>query len=786
MTDPLAQLNPQQREAVTYAGGPLLVVAGAGSGKTRVITHRIAHLIAQRHVPHYAILAIAFTNQAAREMKTRAADLLEGSLTPEEISEMWVSTFHSACARILRRHADLLDYPDRFTIYDTADSTRTIKTVMQDLGLDTKRLPPKFFRDQISKAKNDLLSPEQLKDQAEERDIHDPEQTFQIFQNYQRVLRDCGAMDFDDLLVQTDTLLAQHPEILSRYQRRFQHVLIDEYQDTNKAQNSIVLRLCQSDGGNLCAVGDPDQSIFRFRGAEIGNIWQLEKTLPSIKTILLEENYRSTENILNSVNNIIQRNHNRFDRTLRPNKQPTPEDKKVVIHKALDDRAEAYWVANQIHRIFGENPFFDWSDFAILYRTKIQSLHFEQVFTQNEIPYKVVGNTGFFDRKEIRDTLAFIRAVVNPRDIQSINRIINYPPKGIGAKTLAKLTHFANSQDISLGEALNHAEKVGVSAKARVGIAEFVELCQAAEANFEQGPEYMLEQLLEQSGYLPNLRQQMEKELEDLPISQAAGQIDNIQHLLTLARDYETVADFIDYTVLLTSADETFDSIISGFDSAKNEKVSLMTVHAAHGLEFAVVFVVGMEEDIFPHKNSRGDLEDLEEERRLAYVALTRAKEQLFLTYAQARRLYNKIDFNPPSCFLEEAVGELDVDNKDFIQFLEAPNVTEFSFNLVGNEPVQDLDFSDSDEAASRGLEATSLTNTSNYSAADPSQNGTAHSAGESYSVNDEIEHKRWGKGVVLEVKGQGISEEIIVDFPKAGKKHLLVSAAPISKVIPD
>ncbi len=780
MTDPLAHLNPQQREAVTYAGGPLLVVAGAGSGKTRVITHRIAHLIAQRHVPHYAILAITFTNKAAREMKTRAADLLEGSLTPEEISEMWVSTFHSACTRILHRHADLLDYPDRFTIYDTADSTRTIKTVMQDLGLDTKRLPPKFFRDQISKAKNDLLSPEQLKDQAEERDIHDPEQTFQIFQNYQRVLRDCGAMDFDDLLVQTDTLLAQHPEVLSQYQRRFQHVLIDEYQDTNKAQNSIVLRLCQPDGGNLCAVGDADQSIYRFRGAKIGNIRQLETTLPKIKIVLLEENYRSTENILNSANNIIKHNPYRFERTLCPNKQPTPEDEKVTVFQARDGRSEAYWVAEQIHKIHRQNPHLSWSDFAVLYRTNAQSAQFEQAFTQDDIPYKVVGGIGFFERREVRDALAYIRAVANPRDVQSISRIINQPPKGIGAKTIAKLTSFAANRDIPLGQALTQASQAGVSAKARAGISEFVELCQTAEANFEFGPEYVLEQLLEQSGYLPNLRQQKEQELEDLPFSPAAGKIDNLHRLLSLARDYETVADFADYAALVTRVDETLDEIISGSSFGRDDKVSLMTVHGAKGLEFSVVFVAGMEEGIFPHKNSMGDPEDLEEERRLAYVAITRAKEQLFLTHAHARKLYSEVDCNPPSGFIEEVANNFYRQDSNFIQFLNERNGGQSSnIDSVWDDIKQTNSHFDSISDAEAPL----------YPTADLGQNGESHSsfsAGESYSVNDEIEHKRWGKGVVLEVKGQGISEEIIVDFPKAGKKHLLVSAAPISKVAPD
>ena len=833
--DLLEHLNPEQAEAVTYQGGPLLVVAGAGSGKTRVITHRIAHLVSQGQVPHYGLLAITFTNKAAREMKSRVADLLETTLSPADLDEMWVSTFHSACTRILHRHAGLLGYPDRFSIYDATDSTRAVKAVMEAMGLDTKRLTPKFFRDQISRAKNDLLSPEQLLDQAEERELYYPEETCEIYQRYQQLLKESGAMDFDDLLVQTDTLFRQHPETLSRYQRRFAHVLIDEYQDTNAVQNSIALRLAEG-SGNLCAVGDADQSIYRFRGARIGNINQLQKALPNLKLVLLEENYRSTQNILHVANNIIKHNPDRFDRTLRPHKPAAASDPKVTVFEAKDDRSEAHWVANRMHELLADNPQLNWSDFAVLYRTNAQSVLFEQAFTHHDIPYKVVGGIGFFDRKEVRDAMAFMRSVVNPRDAQSINRVINCPPRGIGAKTLTKLADFAANQDISYGEALLRCEEAGISAKARAGVKQFLELCQGAEANFERGPEEVLEQLLEQSGYLPALHQQMEKELADLPISAAAGQIDNLQRLLTVARDYDTVDDFVDYMALLTRVDETTESlglgpggggggIAGGGSTGPSHQASLMTVHAAKGLEFEVVFLAGLEDNVFPHRNSMQDPAELEEERRLAYVACTRAKQQLSVSYAQYRRQYTETEFNLPSRFIGEMVGDIHGDNNEFAQFTKGQNANWADDFAAGYQPRKrragktsyaDADHGydhdhDHDGAADSDLDpdpdydsdpdpdpdysTDSYSRSyghsgSNGSSHDPTNNpshshpnGSASYSGEPLCVDDQIEHQRWGRGVVKEVKGQGVSEEIVVEFPEAGLKHLLVSAAPISKV---
>ena len=434
----LADLNPRQLEAVTHGEGPLLVVAGAGSGKTRVITRRIAYLIGEMRVPHYRILAITFTNKAANEMKKRVAELLGDSLTTAEINEMWVSTFHSACARILRRHATKLGYPEQFSIYDMADANRVFKLVLGELGIDPKRLPVSRFRNPISKAKNDLLPPDRFAEVAEERGVFNPEQVATVYRMYQQKLEDAGAMDFDDLLVKTHELFRQHPDVLEWHQNKFQHILVDEYQDTNAAQNSIILQLCGR-RGNICVVGDADQSIYRFRGADISNIRQLESKLASIKTVLLEENYRSTQNILDAANKVIAHNPNRAGKVLRAHRQAAEGGRKVLAYAAKSDRDEAYWVADKIATARQNDPFLTADDFAVLYRTNIQSVLLEDMLARFDIPHKVVGGISFFERMEIRDAIAYLRAVVNPLDQQSIARAINIPKRGVGTQTIAKL-----------------------------------------------------------------------------------------------------------------------------------------------------------------------------------------------------------------------------------------------------------------------------------------------------------------------------------------------------------
>lgn len=725
----LADLNPQQQEAVAHGEGPLLVVAGAGSGKTRVITRRIAYLIGEMRVPHYRILAITFTNKAANEMKKRVAELLGDALSTAEISEMWVSTFHSACARILRRHAAKLGYPEQFSIYDMADTNRIFKLVLGELGIDPKRLPVSRFRNPISKAKNDLLPPDKFAEVAEERDVFNPEQVATVYRMYQQKLEDSGAMDFDDLLVKTHELFRQHPDVLEWHQNKFQHILVDEYQDTNAAQNSIILQLCEK-RGNICVVGDADQSIYRFRGADISNIRQLESKLASIKTVLLEENYRSTQNILDFANKVIANNPQRASKVLRAHRQAAEGGRKVLAYAAKSDRDEAYWVADKIATAMQSDPFLTADDFAVLYRTNAQSVLLEDALARFDIPHKVVGGISFFERMEIRDAIAYLRAVVNPLDQQSIARAINTPKRGVGTQTIAKLAAFAAFEHLPFGEALRQADAAGVSAKARKGISEFVELCDSVRSSFSLGSTAVLNLLLEESGYLGDLRRQAEEELEHHVISEAQGRLENLQQLVDLAEGYETVEDFVDFTALVTRNDDA--GLDDGYSYMENHSVSLMTVHAAKGLEFPFVFVIGLEEGVFPHKLSMEEPEDMEEERRLAYVAMTRAKDQLMLSWSASRMTFGEMSYNMPSRFLDEAGV----------------------FDAVSSSPKP---------------------------LAKPNRPTSYNSS--SYKVNDKIIHIRWGDGTILEVTGSGETEEIVVDFPSVGQKHLLAAVAPIEKV---
>ena len=810
MSNLLADLNPSQLEAVTHGEGPLLVVAGAGSGKTRVITRRIAYLIGEQGVAHYRILAITFTNKAANEMKKRVAELLgDFTLDRSEINEMWVSTFHSACARILRRHASKLGYPEQFSIYDMGDSNRVFKLVLGELGIDPKRLPVSRFRNPISKAKNDLLPPSKFAEVAEERDVFNPEQVATVFRMYQQKLEDAGAMDFDDLLVKTHELFRQHPDVLEWHQNKFQHILVDEYQDTNAAQNSIILQLC-GERANICVVGDADQSIYRFRGADISNIRQLETKLADIKTVMLEENYRSTQNILDAANKVIAYNPHRAGKVLRAHRQAADGGRKVLAYAAGSDRDEAYWVADKIASALQSDPSLTADDFAVLYRTNNQSVLMEDTLARFDIPHKVVGGISFFERMEIRDAIAYVRAVVNPRDQQSIARAVNTPKRGVGTQTIAKLAAFAAFEHLPFGEALRMAEAAGVSAKARKGIGEFVALCDSVRSSFSLGPAAVLSLLLEESGYLGDLRRQAEQELELHAISEAQGRLENLQQLVDLAEGYETMEDFVDFTALVTRNDDAGigdAGMGDGFSYMEDHRVSLMTVHAAKGLEFPFVFVIGLEEGVFPHKFSMEEPEEMEEERRLAYVAMTRAKDQLMLSWSASRMNFGEMSYNMPSRFLEEAGvfdaagagarGEFESSgarsgggpdswpsdggssggssdaHSTSQQTSRTPAVAVLSSSKLPSSP-------NLPAKANRTLSRqTSSRQTSSYRSSSP--HPSSHQTS-SYQVNDKIIHDRWGDGTILEVTGSGETEEIVVDFPSVGEKHLLAALAPIKK----
>lgn len=873
MSNLLADLNPSQLEAVTHGEGPLLVVAGAGSGKTRVITRRIAYLIGERGVAHYRILAITFTNKAANEMKKRVAELLGGmdsadeaagerdwegirgddigmgtetaggigeasgmsdgpadlqapeietagnieeksgsssqrepdstsrprvTLDRSEINEMWVSTFHSACARILRRYASKLGYPEQFSIYDMGDANRVFKLVLGELGIDPKRLPVSRFRNPISKAKNDLLSPSKFAEVAEERGVFNPEQVATVFRMYQQKLEDAGAMDFDDLLVKTHELFRQNPDVLEWHQNKFQHILVDEYQDTNAAQNSIILQLC-GERANICVVGDADQSIYRFRGADISNIRQLETKLADIKTVLLEENYRSTQNILDAANKVIAYNPHRARKVLQAHRQSAGGGRKVLAYAAGSDRDEAYWVADKIASALQSDPSLTADDFAVLYRTNLQSVLIEDTLARFDIPHKVVGGISFFERMEIRDAIAYMRAVVNPRDQQSIARAVNTPKRGVGSQTIAKLAAFAAFEHLPFGEALRMAEAAGVSAKARKGIGEFVALCDSARSSFSLGPAAVLNLLLEESGYLGDLRRQAEQELEHHVISEAQGRLENLQQLVDLAEGYETVEDFADFTALVTRNDDA--GIDDGFSYMEDHRVSLMTVHAAKGLEFPFVFVIGLEEGVFPHKLSMEEPEEMEEERRLAYVAMTRAKDQLMLSWSASRMNFGEMSYNMPSRFLEEAgvfdaagagasraSGEFEASSDSKLTSgLEAgSSVSTRGLAARSSRDGKDFGTKSVVKADSEGdiktssRPAPSFAFRASTAASKPDHLAPSHLS--AYKVNDKIIHDRWGDGTILEVTGSGESEEIVVDFPSVGQKHLLAALAPIEK----
>jgi DNA helicase-2/ATP-dependent DNA helicase PcrA len=616
-------LNPVQHEAVTHTDGPLLIVAGAGSGKTRVLTHRIAHLIRDEGVSPFAILAITFTNKAADEMKHRVAELV-GPVA----QKMWVSTFHSACVRILRRDGHVLGFPSSFTIYDQADAVRLCGYVIRDLNLDSKRFPPRSVQAIISAAKNDGVGPVEYAERAKvifERKIAD------VFTEYQARLLKAGAMDFDDLLVNAVVLLRDHPEVLEHYRRRFEHVLVDEYQDTNRVQNELVLLLTQ-ESGQVCVVGDADQSIYKFRGADMRNILEFEEAFPEVTVVLLEQNYRSSQTILDAANAVIANNMGRKPKELWTEAGP---GEAIIRYHADDEGDESQWVAHQLMHLHDGGH--RWGDCAIFYRTNAMSRVVEEYLMRVGIPYKVVGGTRFYDRREVKDALAYLRAANNPADEVSVKRVLNVPKRGVGDSSVGRLDAHARAHGLTFLEALREAPAAGVTGRAVKGIEQFLVLHDQIAALISEGPAAVLEAALQRSGYVAELEAEHSVEAE--------GRIENLAELVGAARDFGSVDEFLEQVSLVADTDD-----ISDDDSS----VVLMTLHSAKGLEFPCVFMVGLEDGVFPHLRSIGEPDELEEERRLAYVGITRARERLYLSHAWARNLYGGTQYNPPSRFLDE------------------------------------------------------------------------------------------------------------------------------------
>ncbi len=750
-------LNPVQSDAVTHADGPLLVVAGAGSGKTRVLTHRIAHLIRDLGVSPFEILAITFTNKAADEMKSRVA-----ALVGPVAQKMWVSTFHSACVRMLRRDADKLGFPRNFTIYDQADANRLTGYVIRDLGLDTKRFPPRSVHASISAAKNDGLDPEAYAARAGnlfERKIAE------VFTEYQSRLLRAGSMDFDDLLGQALRLLREHPDVLQHYQRRFKHILVDEYQDTNRVQNDFVLLLA-ADHRNVAVVGDQDQSIYAFRGADMRNIVEFEDAFPDTTVVLLEQNYRSTQTILDAANAVIANNVGRKPKELWTDHSSGDP---IVRYHADDEVDEAQWITREIARLHdkdevegGEGGPLHWGDIAVFYRTNAQSRVLEEQLMRADVPYKVVGGTRFYDRKEIKDAIAYLRAVVNPIDEVSVKRVINEPKRGVGDTSIGKLDGYATARGLSFVDALRRADDAGVGGKAIRGIETFLTLLDDVAGMATGSPGPLLQQLLERSGYLDQL--EAERSIE------AEGRLENLAELVGAANEAETVDEFLEQISLVSDVDSLDDDSTS---------VVLMTLHSAKGLEFPVVFLIGLEDGVFPHLRSLTEPDQLEEERRLAYVGITRARRRLYLTHAWSRTLFGGTQYNPPSRFLDEIPKELVRDVEGHRRASRGGR----TYGSGGGGWRSERGAAGSGSGGDRALRVAAGRDRIVERALESRKPSRSGAEGLGLKIGDDVRHNVFGEGVILDMSGSGEKTEALVRFRDAGEKRLLLSWAPLEKL---
>ncbi len=748
---PTEGLNPDQLDAVVHAGGPLLVIAGAGSGKTRVLTNRIAHLIGHHQVHPMRILAITFTNKAADEMKRRVEALI-GPVA----RQMWVSTFHSACVRFLRRDAERIGFPKSFSIYDQADANRLVGYVIRDLGLDAKRFPARGVHAQISAFKNDLVSAPQAADRAAnifERKIAD------VYREYEARLLKAGAMDFDDLLVNTVRLFRTAPDVLEYYRDRFLHVLVDEYQDTNTAQNEIVVLLGEKHR-NVMVVGDSDQSIYRFRGADIRNIMQFDQAYPDAITVVLDQNYRSTQTILDAANSVIDKNLGRTPKQLWSDKGGGEQ---IVRYHAQDEQDEAQWVARMCTSYTSADRY-RWGDLAVFYRTNAQSRVVEESFMRMGVPYKVVGGTRFYDRKEIKDAIAYLKAVVNPADEVSVKRVINEPKRGVGDTSIAKLDAWANLTGQTFSAALRRADEAGVGGSALRGIGAFVELVDALEGYVAAGPATVLGEAIERSGMIAQF--EAENTVE------AHGRIENITELIGSAEKFETVDEFLEQVSLVSDTDQ-----IGGDES----KVVLMTLHSAKGLEYPIVFLVGMEEGIFPHVRALTEPDEMEEERRLAYVGITRAEEKLHLSHAWSRSLFGTTQYNPPSRFVEEIPPDLILSSGSPKTYGRSSERGDRYDDDWADRPYagRRWDRDDDPQGAAHRERVVDAAIAAGQRAAMPKPSNV-HESG--FRVGEDVRHPKYGEGVILELRGSGEKTEATIRFPDVGSKTFVLAWTPIQK----
>ncbi|QKS70439.1 DNA helicase PcrA [Paenalkalicoccus suaedae] len=737
----LEGLNPQQKDAVKHNEGPLLIMAGAGSGKTRVLTHRIAYLISEMGTPHWSILAITFTNKAAREMKDRVANIIGG-----EAEEMWISTFHSMCVRILRRDIDRIGFNRNFSILDGGDQQTLIKRLVKDLNIDPKRFDPRSMLGSISSAKNELMTP---KDYAKTANGYYEDTVSKVYEAYQKELKKNQSLDFDDLIMMTIRLFQQVPEVLEYYQRRFRYVMVDEYQDTNKAQYELV-KLIADRHKNLCVVGDSDQSIYRWRGADIKNILSFEKDYKNATVVLLEQNYRSTKTILKAANHVIDNNLNRKAKNLWTQ---NVDGEKITLHEADNEHAEAQFVISTMKKHLDTGKY-KASDVAILYRTNAQSRVMEELLVKSNMSYSIIGGTKFYDRKEIKDVLAYLRLVANPDDDLSFRRIVNVPKRGIGATTVDKLQAYATRNDLSLYQAVQEIEEVGLSARFTNTLKEF-----ATQLNgWVAMQDYLtvmdlVEEMLDKTGYRDMLKQ--DKSLE------AEARLENINEFVSVAKEFEEASE--DKTLIAFLTDlaliADIDSLGKDDETKEEDKVVLMTLHSAKGLEFPIVFLIGLEEGVFPHSRSLMEEMEMEEERRLAYVGITRAEQLLYVSRARMRTLYGRTNVNPASRFLSELPDDV------IKQEEKAEKALPW---MTGSRGAQTRPTSVGKTATtSRPLQTTNTTAGADFE----------------WGVGSKAEHKKWGIGTVVSIKGEGEHIELDIAFPQVGIKRLAAKFAPITKV---
>ncbi|MBM7624518.1 DNA helicase PcrA [Sporohalobacter salinus] len=712
--DILQDLNPQQQEAAKHKEGPLLVLAGAGSGKTMVLTHRIAYLIGKFDVDPYNILAVTFTNKAAEEMRERIEKLIA-----KDSDSIWMSTFHSIAVRLLRREINKLGYDRNFTIYDTTDQKALIKDIIKnELNLDTKQFKPRSVLNQISNAKNELID---VDDFQQGVGSYFERVVGEIYELYQNQLKENNALDFDDLIMKTVELFEEYELVLEYYQNRFRYILVDEYQDVNHAQYKLVNLLADSHK-NICVVGDDDQGIYGFRGADISNILNFEKDYPETKVVKLEQNYRSTGKILDAAYGVVRNNRGR-----KPKKLWTKNDDgaPLQLYKARDEKEEAKYITKKIKKLKEKEEDLDYEDFAVLYRTNAQTRVLEDVFRKQGIPYRMIGGLKFYDRKEIKDILAYLRVLYNPNDDISLQRIINVPKRGIGATTVGRLNKFAAQHNISFYQAVQRVDEIdSINSRCSGKVRKFSEMMsyfrqRADEINALE----LTEELLDEIGYLKKLREK--------DTTKARSRIENIKELLTDIEEYIeqegdiTLGGYLEEVALITDIDNMEDEASS---------VVMMTLHSAKGLEFPVVFLSGMEEGLFPHSRSLDDKETIEEERRLCYVGMTRAEKKLYLTHALSRKVYGQRSYNPVSRFIEEIPPRL--------------------FNT--------------DEG-----------NKENTESVQSSQNISQ----QEYTVGDKVKHPEWGIGRIVNTQKSAQDLQVSIAFPEQGIKKLLVDYAPLEKV---